>query len=157
MRVRSLLLIVGLTCFALPLSAAVRGKDAMYVGGTISAIPENTKGKFDLSDLNAARFAPKKGQLLAIYYERVTAIEYGQKAGRRVGAALVVSPLFLFSKKRKHYVTISFTDENGRGQSAVFELSKGVVHEVVSTFETRSGKKIEFESDEARKQYEEAK
>ncbi|MGH9787827.1 MAG: hypothetical protein ACRD4U_03880 [Candidatus Acidiferrales bacterium] len=157
MRIQTGLLLAVALCLVMPTAAAVRGKDAMYVGGTISSIPENTKGKFDLSDPSAARFGPKKGEPLAIPYERVTAIEYGQKAGRRVGAALVVSPLFLFSKKRKHYVTISFTDENGQGQAAVFELSKGVVHEVVSTFETRSGKKIEFESDEARKQYEEAK
>ncbi len=130
--------------------AAVRGKDARYVGGTIAALQENTDGKIELSE-SAAVFAPKRGAKLTIPYHRIESLEYGQKAGRRVGVGIVISPLFLLSKKRKHFLTIGFQDEAGKTQGAVFELAKGIVHETLSTFEAKTGKKIEYESEEARK------
>jgi len=149
-----LLVVLGL---ASPSSAAVRGKDAMYVGGTFSDIPEKTKGKFDLADETVAVFATKKNQTIRIPYKNISSLEYGQKAGRRVGAAVVVSPVLLFSKKRKHYLTVNFVDEAGKEQAAVFELSKGTVHETAGALESRSGKQIEFESEEARKHFEKSK
>ncbi len=130
--------------------AAVRGKAAKYVGGTISLIKENTDGKFDFGD-RSATFAAKGGTTLAIAYERITSLEYGQKAGRRVGMAIAISPLFLFSKKRRHFLTLGFQDDSGKQQGAVFELSKGIVRETLSLLETKSGKKVEYESEEARK------
>mgnify|MGYP001585567193 CR=1 FL=1 len=153
----ALLIVAGLLLEATA-GAAVRGKSAKYVGGTISSIELNTKGIFDLKD-SAALFANKKGDpLLTIPYERIESLEYGQKVGRRVGAALgtalVVSPLFLFllfSKKRKHFLTIGFTDEQGKKQGALFELAKGTVGATLSTLESKSGKKIEYETEEARK------
>jgi hypothetical protein len=86
-----------------------------------------------------------------IPYKTIQSLEYGQKAGRRVGVALAVSPLFLFSKKRKHFLSIAYLDEQGQKQGAVFELAKGTVRSALSTFETRSGKQIEYESEDAKK------
>jgi hypothetical protein len=147
----SLVLVV---CIGLSALAAVRGDKAMYVGGTLD-IPERTKGKLDLSGEDAAVFLSKKGEpLFEIPYANITSLEYGQKAGRRVGVAIAVNPLFLFSKKRKHYVTIGFSDAEGINQGVVLELAKGTVHKSVTTFETRSGMKIEFESENAKKHYE---
>src|SRR5262245_6895259 len=69
--------------------AAVRGDEAMYVGGTITSVQEKTEGRFGLENEQAARFVSKKGQF-SILYTSITSLEYGQKAGRRVGVALVV-------------------------------------------------------------------
>jgi len=138
---------------ALPSAAAVRGKEAMYVGGTLSNIPEKTEGKLDLSGDSAAVFDSKRGKVV-IPYKSISSLEYGQKAGRRVGVALAVSPVALFSKKRRHYLSLAFTDEGGNKQGAVFELSKGTVHATVTALETRSGVKVEFESEEAKKHFE---
>jgi hypothetical protein len=91
---------------------------------------------------------------VVVPYAGIESIEYGQKAGRRVGAAVVVSPLFLLSKKRKHYVTVGFTDTTGTRQGAVFEIAKGDVHSFVKTLSTRSGKDVEYESEDARKNLE---
>ena len=135
----------------IPAQAAVRGKDVKYVGGTLAGMPENAEGQFDLSREDGAVFTAKSGQTVFIPYKNVESLEYGQKAGRRVGVALAVSPLFLFSKKRKHFLSIGFVDDQGRKQGAVFQLAKGIVRDALTTFETRSGKKIEYESEEARK------
>lgn len=125
------------------------GGKAQYVGGTLT-IPEKTEGTFDLSRDAAAVFRYKRGET-ALPYQGIQTIEYGQKAGRRVGAAVVVSPLFLLSKKRKHYVTVGFTDHAGAKQGAVFVVAKNAVYRLVTTLSTKSGKDIEYESEEAKK------
>lgn len=85
-------------------------------------------------------------------------LEYGQKAGRRVGAAIGTSLLLgpiglvtLFSKKRNHFLTIGYKDESGKEQVAVIELGKDLVRTTLAIVETRSGKKIEYQDEEARK------
>jgi len=130
--------------------SAVRGREAKYVGGTIAGLSENTDGEMELAE-KSAEFAAKTGTKLTIPYEKIDALEYGQKAGRRLGLAVAISPLFLLSKKRRHFLTINFEDQAGKKQGAVFELAKGIVHEVLSTLEAKSGKQVEYESDEARK------
>jgi hypothetical protein len=57
----------------------------------------------------------------------------------------------LFSKKRKHFLTVGFKDEAGKQQAAVFELGKNVVRVTLASLEARTGQKIEYEDDEARK------
>lgn len=133
--------------------AAVRGDEVMYVGGSIQAIPEKTEGALDTTSQDKATFSCKKGNF-EIPFKGITSIEYGQKAGRRVGVALAVSPVALLSKKRKHFVSIGYTDGQGAKQGVVFEVSKGQVGAVANTLAARSGKVIEFESDEAKKHFE---
>jgi hypothetical protein len=137
--------------FAALASGAVRGKEAKYIGGTIPGLEEKTEGVFEFSGENAAVFVTKKGKRAAIPYQGVESLEFGQKAGRRVGVAVAVTPLALFSKKRKHYLSIRYVDEEGKSQGAVFELAKGIVRSTLSTFETRSGKAVEYESEEAKR------
>jgi len=57
----------------------------------------------------------------------------------------------LFSKKRKRFLTVGFKDGDGKDQVAVFELGKDIVRTTLPIMETRSGKKIEYQDDEARK------
>jgi hypothetical protein len=122
----------------------------MYVGGTITSIPEQTEGRSSTADQKAFVFTFKAGKL-EIPYDRVDLLEYGQKAGRRLGLAVVVTPLALFSKKRKHFLTLNYKDENGNQQAAVFELGKDVVRTTLAALEARTGKKIEYQDEEARK------
>jgi hypothetical protein len=133
-----------------PVGAAVRGKEVMYVGGTIKSIPEATEGLLDTEDPQTVVFTSPKGEF-RIPYDRITSIEYGQKAGRRLGVALVITVWALFSKKRKHFVTIGFTDENNAPQGVVIEIPKGYTKTTLTILEVRSGRKVEYESEEARK------
>jgi hypothetical protein len=130
--------------------AAVRGDEVMYVGGTITDIPDRTEGRLDLSSTTEAVFGSRKGSF-TLAYAKITSLEYGQKAGRRVGVAIVVNPLFLFSKKRKHFLTVGYTDAEGQTQGAVLEIGKKRVRAVLDLLETRSGKQVEYESEEAKK------
>lgn len=142
-----------LVCFFLlemPLFAGLGSHKAMYVGGTVSQLKENTEGTVATTDEKAFAFDHKGGKLL-IPYESINSLEYGQKAGRRVGLAVAVSPLFLFSKKRRHYLTVGFLDDSKKQQAAVFELGKDVISPTLTGLEAKTGKKVEYQDDESRK------
>lgn len=145
--------VVGLLVIASVLVEAVDGKKAMYVGGTRTDIKEAAEGKFDVSDTVDMAFTPDKTKVRhTIKYADVTELEYGQKAGRRVAVGLLVSPLALFSKKRRHYLTINFKDQaTGTDQAVVFELGKEIVRTTLAIIEARTGKQIQYQDDEARK------
>jgi len=132
------------------MTSAVRGKEVMYVGGTIAGLPEATEGELDHSDQKSLRFSSPKGKF-EIIYENITSIEYGQKAGRRLGVALTITVWALFSKKRKHFLTLGFKDAEDKPQGVVLELPKGTPKSVITIVEARSGRKCEYESEEARK------
>ena len=130
---------------------AVGGRDALYIGGTVPGLKEKAEGRLDTSNETSLSFLPKKASPIQIEYARITELEYGQKAGRRVAVAVLVSPLALFSKKRNHYLTITYKDAQDKEQAAVFELGKDIVRTTLKVIETRSGKDITFQDEEARK------
>jgi len=144
--------------------SAVDGDKAAYIGGTHPAYvgaKDEIEGELNTQLETALVLSPKakslRGNNLNIPFDKVIDLEYGQKAGRRVGLALglaVVNPIALgalFSKKRKHYLTIGYRDEAGKDQVAVLELGKDIVRTTLAIVETRSGKKIEYQDEEARK------
>ena len=63
----------------------------------------------------------------------------------------MVSPLALFSKKRNHFLTVTYKDNAGKEQAAVFELGKDIVRTAVKVMETRSGKDVQYQDEDARK------
>ena len=130
--------------------ASVNSGEVMYVGGTIAGLPEATIGKLDTTSEKVLVFISPKGRF-EIPYEEVTSLEYGQKAGRRLGVALTISIWALFSKKRKHFLTIGYTDANEKPQGVVLEIPKGTAKSFITIIEVRSGKKVEYESEEAKK------
>ncbi|MBK7929406.1 MAG: hypothetical protein IPJ98_18575 [Bryobacterales bacterium] len=95
-------------------------------------------------------FATKK-TTLAVPYERINLLEYGQKVDRRYVAAVLLSPLFLLSKSRRHFLTLGYVDERGDQQALVFQVEKGDVRVVLSSLEARTGVKVTFQDEEARK------
>jgi len=129
--------------------AAVRGDEVLYVGGTVPNLPEGTEGRVDLSNEDKMIFSSGKGGF-EIPYRSITSLEYGQKAGRRLGVAITITIWALFSKKRKHFLTIGYTIGD-KPQGVVLEIAKGRPKAVITVLETRSGRKVEYESQEARK------
>jgi hypothetical protein len=135
-----------------PLFAGIGSNKAAYSGGTITSLKVGEEGTFDVSGPEKAVFKTKSATL-DIPYKAIDSLEYGQKAGRRVGVAVAVTPLALFSKKRKHYLTITYVDSQGARQGVVFELGKDIVRTTLLNLQVRTGKELEFESEEAKKEY----
>jgi len=132
--------------------AGIGSHDAIYVGGTVNTVQEKTEGKTSMTD-DAFVFEYKNGKL-TIPFQEVNALEYGQKAGRRVGMAVAISPLFLLSKKRHHFLTVSFLDETKKQQAAVFELGKEIIKPTLTSLQAKTSAKVEYQDDEARKSVE---
>lgn len=129
--------------------AKVTGEEVMYVGGTVPDLPEATEGTMDIKQPEKMVFYSGKGEF-EIPYKSVKTLEYGQKAGRRVGVAIVITVWALFSKKRKHFLTIGYDDAQGNPQGVVLEIAKGRAKTFITVIEARSGKKVEYESAEAK-------
>ena len=151
--------------FAPSLALAVDGDKAAYFGGTVtiySGAKDPVEGRLDLTSTETLVLKPEKrpyvGIALEIPWKSIEDVEYGQKAGRRVGTAIATTALLgpiglvsLFSKKRKHYLTIAYKDAQGIDQVAILELGKDIVRETLPIVKARSGKEISYQDEEAEK------
>lgn len=157
-----------LMCLALNGSvfAGIGSKKAAYYGGTTKdkdfpGAKELVEGNLNTANEKELIFEYKLNKVNKTYsipYNQIVDIEYGQKAGRRVGAAIATAVLLspvglflLFSKKRKHFITIGYKDADDKEQVAVFELGKDIVRTTLPIIEARSGKKIEYQDEDAKK------
>ena len=59
--------------------------------------------------------------------------------------------MLLLSKARKHFVTVGYADADGKQQALVFRVQKGDIRSVLAGLEARTGRRIEYQDDEARK------
>jgi hypothetical protein len=145
---KRLCLTLCLLAICLPLFAGVNGHKAVYVGGTVSGLKQDTEGSFSTQDEKQLVFQPKE-IAFTIPYNQITSLEYGRKAGRRVAMAMAISPILMLSKKRHHYLTINFTDAGNKQQAAVFELGKNIVSVTLSSLEAHTGCKVEYQEGES--------
>lgn len=142
----------------------IGSKNTGYKGGTAAGFDgakDEIEGLLDTANTNQLVFTatdkPFKGKTFSIPYNRIIDLEYGQKAGRRVGTAVATTVIFgpigllsLLSKKRNHYLTIGFKDDAEKDQVVILELGKDIVRTTIPIIETRSGKKVEYQDEEAR-------
>jgi len=142
--------LVCLFVFEIAAFAGLGSDDTKYIGGTENQIKDGAEGKSSTKDDKNFVFESKEGKLL-VPYDQVNDLEYGQKAGRRLGLALTISPWLLFSKKRKHFLTIGWKDAQDKQHAAVLELGKSIIRTTIATLEARTGKKVDYQDDEARK------
>jgi hypothetical protein len=146
---RALPVPVALLLFAVLTMAARDGSRAEYLGGTRADIPANNSGEIRLTDNIYFVFVSKHTEV-KIPYERVNLLEYGQKVDRRYVAAAVISPLFMLMKKREHFLTVGFQDDDGRQQAMMFRVNKDDVRLTLVALEARTGQNVEFQDEEAR-------
>ncbi len=133
------------------------GGKARYVGGTVAVLANQPKGELLTTDADYFEFRTGGGTF-RLPYQQINLLEYGQKVGRRFLLAAAVTPLcvplgaiLLLSKKRSHFLTVGYSDEDGRQQALVFEVNKGGIRVVLATLEARTGIKVTYQDDEARK------
>lgn len=143
--IRSFLLFVALAAMA-----AQPGVHAQFVGGTLAGIHPKSSGRLDLSDPETLVLKCSTGEV-RVPYPRINTVEYGQTVSRRYAAAVVISPVLLLSKSRRHFVTLGFTDADGRQQAVVVRIEKGDIRAVLTALEARTGRRVEYQDDEARK------
>ena len=144
--------------------ARVPSNKAAYAGGTERAFPGATApiaGRIDTADPYLLAFTATDegfaGRTVSIPYARITRLEFGQKLGRRAGAAIgytvLVGPaglLALLSKNRHHYVTVNYEGHDGIEQAAVFEVARDIVRPTLAVLEARSSRRVMYQGGAAR-------
>ncbi len=143
----SRILIVVLT-FSIAASAQ---SHAEYAGGTSAQFGVGAGGSIEVNDDHFFAFYSRKAQVREVPYDRINLVEYGQQVSRRIALAIVISPLVLLSKSRKHFLTVGYTDEAGRQQALVFRIDKGDIRATLVSLEARTGLKVQYQDEEARK------
>lgn len=123
---------------------------AQYVGGTAPHMIIGSEGAIQVDDDRYFAFYSKKSQL-RVHYDQIDLVEYGQQVSRRLAIAVVISPLLLLSKSRKHFLTVEYRDEDGKQQALVFRVDKNDIRATLVSLEARTGLRIEYQDPEARK------
>ena len=138
----------------LALSALVQAGDGgnrvIFVGGTISGIETRSAARIELRGADALEFDSREMQL-RIPYKDINTLEYGLRINRRYVEAALISPVFLFSKKKAHFVTIGYVDREGKQQAMVLQVGKDDIRPLLVSLEARTGLRIEYQDEEARK------
>lgn len=134
----------------LPILAAQPGFHAQFVGGTVPGIEIKSTTRLDLSGSDALTLRSGAVQF-RIDYGKINSLEYGQNVSRRYLAAVLISPVLLLSKSRKHFVTMGYEDTEGNQQALVFRVDKGDIRSVLASLEARTGRRVEYQDGEARK------
>jgi hypothetical protein len=88
---------------------------------------------------------------LRIPWRDISNLEYGMRVSRRYVEAVLISPVFLVAKRRTHYLTIGYVDSDARPQAMVLEVNKDNIRALLVSIEAKSGKRIEYQDEEARK------
>jgi hypothetical protein len=131
-------------------SADRPGSDASYLGGTLAQFSNGSAGCLDAVDPEFLVFWTGKSNL-RVAYEKINLLEYGQKVSRRVAMAVLISPMLILAKKKQHFLTIGFHDEDGRQQAMVFRVPKSDIRTVLVTLEARTGLKVQYQDEDARR------
>ena len=140
------------TLFLATVTAAAAGSGGRVkcVGGTLPTFPAGTKGTIQATDRSALVLVAAN-TTARIPFQKIDLIEYGQDVNRRVVLAVVISPIFLLSKARAHYITLGYTDDTGRQQVIVLRVDKHSVKTTLAMLEARTGRAVRFKDEEARK------
>jgi hypothetical protein len=136
--------------FALPATAGDSGARVEYIGGTRPDISTGQRGHLQATDEHYLVFYAKQGSL-RVPYQQVNLLEYGQKVDRRYAMAVLVSPVLILSKKRQHFLTVGYVDDQGREQALIFKVEKDDIRVALVSLEARTGRKVQFQDDDARK------
>ena len=141
---------LGILFCLIPAVGGGPGSRAEYVGGTVAGIQDGMEGRLVTIDDLVLQFQARK-QNWKVPYAKINLVEYGQKVDRRYVTAVLVSPLFLLAKSRKHFLTVGYTDENGGQQAMVFRVEKGDIRTVLVGLEARTGRKVTYQDEDARR------
>jgi hypothetical protein len=148
--IRNALLTLSALALSVPSAAAERGFETQYVGGTVAQLPMKSSVVIYLAGAESLRLEYGKISL-AIPYQKVDTLEYGQNVSRRYAAAVLISPILLLSKSRKHFVTVGYVDSQENQQALVLRVDKGDIRSLLAALEARTGRRVEYQDEEARK------
>ena len=113
--------------------SGTQSKKGRTVDGSLSLSSESKEIVFTAKDKTS--FAIKCNAVKSLLYERTSRPRY-------VSGILIAWPL-LFTKGKKHFLTVQYSDESGGGAYALFQLDKGNYQLILAAVEAETGIKVE--------------
>ena len=141
---------LALLALSLLLQASGSGSRVLYVGGTVAGVSEKSSGRIELSR-NDSMTLNIRDRSIEVSYQNINTLEYGMRVSRRYMEAVLISPIFLVAKKRSHFLTIGYSDSDGRQQAMVLQVGGDEIRTLLVSLEARTGRRVEFQDEEARK------
>lgn len=142
--------LLALLALAPLLQAGDTGSRVLYVGGTVAGVSNKAVVHLDILQQDSLTLNTKNDSY-TVAYKDVNTLEYGLRVSRRYVEAVLISPLFLVAKKKSHFLTIGYTDQNGRQQAMVLQVGKEEIRGLLVSLEARTGRRVEYQDEEARK------
>jgi len=117
----------------------MRGDDEKKWDARLELDPDD--GVLTLSD---EKNGTRKATYAVIPYSQITKIVYERSAHRRYKSGLLVTPWLLFSKGKKHWLTIEFDDVADQPQGFVYNrLDKNNYRRIIAALEAGTGLEVE--------------
>jgi hypothetical protein len=137
-----------LTVFAIESFAAERFACAEYFAATPAGQKKAEAGVkgtlvFDPNSKKVEFLNPKGAPAFSINYDAIHAMQYERAGQPRYVAAVLISPVFLLARSKKHYLTIEYNDKSGEARSVIVRLNKKNAREAVRTATAQTSKSVE--------------
>ncbi len=104
---------------------------------------QKVKGNLIVEDYEI-RFVSKQGEpQVSIPVSAIRSVQYERTAKPRYAEGILIAWPLLFTKSKKHYLTVHYTDSTGASQYMLVRLDKSNFREALAEIEARTGSKIE--------------
>ena len=131
------MLALALTILLSATALAVTGKEVLYVGGSLAGATAGDIGHFDTSSPDELVFVAPTGRL-PIEYAKILKIEYRKEIAHHLGVAPTIAVALVKRRERRHFVTITYLDQVGGRQAAIFEVAKSAPRPLLAVLSARS-------------------
>lgn len=129
------LLLISLAC-VLPACAA-QDANVIYAGGTVLQLKAGAAGSFDFSSGAQLRFVAGVSAM-EIPYSSVESFLHSKEVAVHLGVAPAMAVGLVASRRRNHFIRITYKDGNHVSQVAVFEVPKEMPAYLMPLLEARS-------------------
>jgi hypothetical protein len=137
-----------LSVFATEAFAAEKFACAEYFQATPAGqkkVEAGVKGTliFDPSSKKVEFLNPKGSAAFSINYDAIRSMQYERTGQPRYLAAVVISPAFLLTRIKKHYLTIEYNEQSGEAHSVIVRLNKRNARKAVATATAETSKSVQ--------------
>jgi hypothetical protein len=122
----------------LPLATiAVENSQVMYAGGTVETLKEGTPGRLVTTSPTALTFE-SSGSQIVIQFANIESYEYSQQVARHLGVLPAIATGLVRHRQKKHFLRISYKEENDAQQVAIFEVPKQMPRTLLAILQLRA-------------------
>jgi hypothetical protein len=135
-RLIALILTMGMAATNAPAMDSV-GMEMTYTGGTVPGVRPGVDGTLETTSPTAVEFHTGSGEF-SVPYAGITTAKYHEENRFRLGALPAIGVGLLKARSKRRLVTITWKDEKGVVQVAIFEASKQKSHALLTIIRIRA-------------------